>query len=263
MKACSFVAVAFAVLSIALLATAVALPSWYVVKVGSGEIKFGLFQTCANDECSSSEYDDNSQCPDRSGSGLGTRINATVGLMIASMIMSVVAAAMAVLGLGSQKLGAVSLLFSVLAATTAGCGAALFVYTLENWYFCDKTYCEWSGFPDCENGFGTAFYLAAAGVACAIGEFVSQLVAVVTADPEQEPESAQVSSNEPVAQQADEGYTGDAPAPPDGDWVYDDSCGLYWSDSEYLYLDTTTNQYYDPKSGQWYDPESQRWYFRD
>jgi hypothetical protein len=45
------------------------------------------------------------------------------------------------------------------------------------------------------------------------------------------------------------------------DWVYDDECGLYWSEQEFLYLDPNTRHYYDPKSDQWYDPEEDRWYY--
>mmetsp|Transcript_53241 Transcript_53241/g.163807 ORF Transcript_53241/g.163807 Transcript_53241/m.163807 type:complete len:279 (-) Transcript_53241:60-896(-) len=278
MKACSVLSVVFTVASFGLLVAALEIPSWYIIQFqylanpswyviqydqAGVDVKFesGLFQNCANDNCESNEYNDNPDC-DRSGSSLESRVFATVGLSIASMIMSVIGAATALAGMGSPKIAAGSLLFGILAATTAGCGVALFVYTIENWYYCDKTFCEFYNPTNCENDFGLAFYLAAASVICAIVGFVCQLVAVLTSPTIADDESPTSGSNEPVHR--DEGaYQESSPAPPEGDWVYDESCGLYWSDAEYLYLDTNTNQYYDPKSGQWYDPESQSWYFRD
>ena len=46
---------------------------------------------------------------------------------------------------------------------------------------------------------------------------------------------------------------------PDGDWVFDESSGLFWSDTEFLYLDRATGNFYDPKSCQWYNSETKTW----
>ena len=50
------------------------------------------------------------------------------------------------------------------------------------------------------------------------------------------------------------------PPPPNGDWVLDPQCKMYWSQQEFLYLDPYSRHCYDPNSDMWYDPEADEWY---
>lgn len=47
--------------------------------------------------------------------------------------------------------------------------------------------------------------------------------------------------------------------PADGDWILDESSGLYWSDEQQLWFDDTTGFFIDPVTGQSYDPRIGEW----
>ena len=262
MRGCSAVAAFLLIIAAGLSFAAVAIPKWYEVS-SSGTTEIGLFKTCAGGECEKNEYADMSTCS-RKGSSMKTRTQAVAGLVIVSGIMGICAcgAAVGAVMAPSSILSPVALLLCILSATTGGCGCALFVYNIENWYFCDKTYCEYFGFTNCTNKFSTAFYLAVVAVIAGLVGFICQLVAVILAPPAAAA-SVESEPNQSQAYASEEPYYEEQQPLPEGDWVYDDASGLYWSDKEQLYLDHAAGQYYDPASGQWYDPATQRWYVRD
>lgn len=46
----------------------------------------------------------------------------------------------------------------------------------------------------------------------------------------------------------------------EGDWVFDDDSGMYWSESNYLFLNPENGHYYNPNADQWFNPDTQEWY---
>jgi hypothetical protein len=206
----------------------------------------------------------------RSGRQINDRVRAVLGLMITSAIVALIgtiASAIAFRQNSSRWFSRISLLCSGLAASAAVAGAILFYVSIEHWYFCDKSYCDfwagaWAGFgihsAGCENFRSGSFYAGVAAVVCAVLAFVCQLIAIVRAlkngvSPT-EPELREVTRDDHQnLQGAGEGVRL-PPPPPAGDWVYDAVSGLYWSDQQHVYLDVVTSKCYDPKSEQWHDP---------
>jgi MFS family permease len=286
MRACSLVAAVFLVAVSALVLAGAFTVDWYRVEQTSVTIKMGLLKQCTEKggrtQCESNEYGDMKTC-DRSGSQMETRVHAVLGLMLASAAMGLIGAAMSGVAFAKPTgvFGSVSLLFCVLAAACVGSALALFIYSIENWYFCDKKFCDMlkdsAPATECTNKLSISFFLGIAAAACTVVAFICQVVSIATAPkdgaaPSEEAAQRQrhqqqrgVTQSEPSYVQDDTHYAAEetVPPPPAGDWVYDDASGLYWSDTEYLYLDTVANQYYDPKSGQWYDPANGQWYFKD
>ena len=274
MQACSFVAIVLPLVGSGLSLYGGFTTDWYEIEPNNTTtIKVGLLQSCVQDECKTNDFKDQAGC-DRSGSGMTTRINAILGLLISAAIVAVIAIVLIAVSFAKPTTPAkpLAVFGCVLATAAVASSLALFVYTVENWYFCDKSYCAYNNTPGCKNGFAMSFYIACGGGLALLIAFICQLVAMLTGAPPSEPEAQQPSPANRGGQQASSAnephaaYAADdngVPPPPDGDWTYDAGSGLYWSEREYLYVDTVTNQYYDPKSGQWYDPQSQTWYFRD
>lgn len=258
---------------------------WYDVTYSGQTTNTGLFKSCTDaGGCSSISFNDNAQC-DRSGSAMQTRVNAVAGLTIVSAIIAllgcILTAVSIVFSSGTIALP-LAVFFSVLTAACAGSGIALFVYTYENWYFCDGNFCsEFNTLQNCSTKFDYSFFLVAATTGLGILALIALLIAFCMAK-DDAPAGEGAQANEPhemtsdnyqqrdhqqqqQQQQQDYHYQANntIPEPPEGDWEFDPGSGLYWSDAEYLYLDTVNNQYFDPKSGQWYDPGTQRWYFKD
>lgn len=264
---------------------------WYDISGnGMASRNLGLFKQCADGAgCSDISFGDNPNC-DRSGSAMTTRNNAVAGLTISAAIVALIACILTAISLALSSGSVVlplAVFFAVLTVACAGSGIALYVYTLENWYFCDGNFCsQYSTIQNCSTKFDYSFFLVAATTGLAILALIALLIAFctssndspATSDESHEPHaSTHANANSSPRQQQQqqqqqqhemrEEYHYDShshvPPPPEGDWEFDAGSGLYWSDAEYLYLDTVTNQYFDPKSGQWYDPSTQRWYFKD
>lgn len=47
---------------------------------------------------------------------------------------------------------------------------------------------------------------------------------------------------------------------PDGEWILDAACGLYWSNTEQLYVHLESGLFYDPHSCMWFDSETNEWF---
>jgi hypothetical protein len=224
----------------------------------------------------------------RTGAEAQTRFTAVLGLLIACAVLTLVSFGLAI---GSKAAGAtsplrpISLLTMVLSAMLSAIAMALFVYTIDNWYFCDRTFCEleFPGDATCRNEYSYSFLLVGLGVFFMIVAFIAQSCFLrASADDEFGDEECGDVQGSPAkgdtyratdkkenkkAAKKDTKKTNPVqkkdsmpPAPPPGDWEYVAESGLYWSDAEYLYLDTNTNQYFDPDSNQWYDPATGDWY---
>jgi hypothetical protein len=261
MRGCSIATAIFLVLAAAAALTATFTVNWYDVTIGDSKTHVGLLKTCIEDTCENNDFADIEQC-DRTGDGMQTRIHAVMGLILGGAGVAVIGAGVAVFAFvkPASALPPIALLLCMVSAAASGSSAALFVYSIENWYFCDKTMCEFLNVDGCKNELAWSFFIACGAVALALIGFICQLVSVLTAKPAIEGEARPaIGGNEPYRQ-----TTQQANGPPaGGDWVHDAASGLWWSDAEQLYLDTVTYQYYDPHSGNWYDPESQQWYSKD
>lgn len=278
MSALSAVAAFFLLVAAALALTAAFTTEWYYLRLAVGpfasETTLGLFRVCNDGDCESLDATAPATC-DRSADEWKRRMYASFGLAIAAGVWALagcVCSAVTVIASGQSPTRPLSVLFAILAAACMGSSLALFVYTNENWFFCDKEPCtyfeETVPSATCEAKYRWSFYLGIGATACALLAFVLQLVAVVTAKADEPTDDTAKPANPAGADQSEsyyaaEPYEENAVAPPEGDWVYDEASGLYWSDTEYLYLDTLTNQYFDPKSSQWYDPASQTWYVKE
>jgi hypothetical protein len=272
MRACSIASAVFLLVACALALAAASTGEWYRIRVDyvteSGRHhsvgRYGLVEQCL-------EADEKRQiCSESYGEGpcgrsqMDTRMHVTLWLLIVSAIVAfigTIASALAFRQNSSRWFSRISLLCSGLAASTAVAGAILFYVSIEHWYFCDKSYCDYRarvGTTDaCANSLSGSFYVGISAVVCAVLAFVCQLIAIVRAlkngvSPTA-PELREVTRDD---QQNLQGAGGRVrpPPPPPGDWVYDADSGLYWSDQQHVYLDVVTSRCYDPKSGQWHDP---------
>jgi hypothetical protein len=279
MRACSIASAVFLLAACALALSAAFTGDWYRIRVDYGTgatgishavLRYGLLERCLMVDGRSQgcfkEYDPiyaDGYCS-RSGRQINDRVRAVLGLMITSAIVALIgtiASAIAFRQNSSRWFSRISLLCSGLAASTAVAGAILFYVSIEHWYFCDKSYCDYRarvGTTDaCANSLSGSFYVGISAVVCAVLAFVCQLIAIVRAlkngvSPT-EPELREVTRDDHQNLQGAGGRVRPPPPPP-GDWVYDADSGLYWSDQQHVYLDVVTSRCYDPKSGQWHDP---------
>jgi hypothetical protein len=277
------VAVLFAVIGVGLGGASLGTTNWYSITLPVGTVtrvtQTGLFQQCDDPappagRCSDITFQDftSTQCS-RTGSDQKQRITAVLGLCIAGLALALLSAILGGVAFAAGNVFAtIAVVLSVLSASAIGIGMALFVYTIENWYFCDKTPCDFYGLPGCTNSLGYSFILMGVALFLVLVSFILHIVSILTSS-EDEPAAQQQPQQQQQYGNNSEPYYGNTsqspqqssaygkPAPPaGGDWVYDETSGLYWSQAEYLYLDTTNGQYFDPTSQMWYDPASQQWY---
>lgn len=221
--------------------------------------------------------------------------------MYSSLACTLLSAVLSLAGVAASAVAAGAAAGILLVASLAQVASlTVFWWTLEKWFYCDKSACAFYGTfaSTCDSGLKTPFWL---GAGAAIATFVACLVCAasaadpapadasntesnaqpVTGDEAASPAPAsterEVSKTEPVADE--EKARSDAPqeepqkqvasedvaeaeeaAEDDGGWVWDEESGMYWSESAYLYLHMDSGMYYDPQSGYWYDPESEQWF---
>jgi hypothetical protein len=272
MRACSIASAVFLLVACALALAAASTGEWYRIRVDyvteSGRHhsveRYGLLEQCLEADAKRQICTENYNEGPCGRSQMDTRMHVTLWLLIASAIVALIgtiASAIAFRQNSSRWFSRISLLCSGLAASTAVAGAILFYVSIEHWYFCDKSYCDYRarvGTTDaCANSLSGSFYVGISAVVCAVLAFVCQLIAIVRAlkngvSPT-EPELREVTRDDHQNLQGAGGRVRPPPPPP-GDWVYDADSGLYWSDQQHVYLDVVTSRCYDPKSGQWHDP---------
>lgn len=256
---------------------------WYTIKISGSKSTVGLFKTCSSGECESIDF---ASVASASCNREESAVSARFGGMRAATILGLIfafagaGASFATLILKKKITAIASLVLGILAAFGGGAAIALFAFVLENWLYCDGTFCDANTFPDCSSTYGWSFYIAAVGVLFSLIGIICAALAYrnVASDPAATDGAAAQREGSPLpygnGSSRGDAYqtttttttttyqttTDTVPPPPEGDWVYDEASGLYWSDTQYLYLDTTTNEYYDPNSGLWYSPETGEWY---
>lgn len=273
----SIVAIVCLVIAIALAAAGLATPAWYTVSVTAGAntatVNFGLFKSCDSaGVCRDITFTEVTAPCTRTVADQKLRWDGVLGLSIAGLVLAAAAIVNIALGMFVAKLcSAIGIILAVVAASVIGIGMALWVYTIENWFYCDKKICD--GVPSgCTSNPGYSFILMGISLLALLIAFILQTVAVVTRPSEAEQASqgaagtnagaspmASTSSYNQAASPAQKSAYG---VPQGGDWVFDESSGLYWSQQEYLYLDTSSGHYFDPNTQMWYDPSSQQWYHK-
>ena len=248
---------------------------WYQTRIGTVTTSQGLFKTCATSGgtqvCADNQYTDQTSC-ERTGDSLKTRITTVFALTIIGSVFGLISFGL-VIGFccsNSSCPGASGLMTTVFALACQAISVALFAYTIENWYFCDKEYCEFAQLTDCDNSYGMSFLLCAVAVALYFFAMILHAIALCTAEPDDAAAAAPAASRaaspgEPYKQpEQEQAYYGGEEAAaaddgPGGDYVWDEDAQLYWSDAEQLYLDTNTGKYYDPSYQAWYDPATGAW----
>jgi hypothetical protein len=275
MRACSIASAVFLLVACALALAAASSGEWYRIRVDyvteSGRHhsvrRYGLLQQCLEADAKRQIWTENygeGPCG-RSGRHMDTRMHATLWLLIASAIVAFIGTISSALAFrlnSSRWFSRISLLCSGLAASTAVTGTVVFYVSIEHWYFCDKSYCNYRGrvgtMDACANSLSGSFYAGISAVVCAVLASVCQLIAIVCALKKgvspTEPELREVTRDDQQNLQCADERVRPPPPPSAGDWVYDAGSGLYLSDQQHVYLDVVTSKCHDPKSGQWHDP---------
>jgi hypothetical protein len=287
MGAARFVVAFLALAGLALVVISLAFvkDNWYETRVVyannvTQKITYGPLQTCANGDCAYIKSQDSSlgSCT-RKGKLISARIYSCLGCAILGGLLFLIAIPVSFPNVKGAAIARVVLLAFAFAAL-AVC-ATLFYVTIEQWLFCDKTFCEMTGSTaaSCSEKFTVFFYLLCAA---GIDAFLATLVgiaavldtpptiqatpgttapalgadelaniaggAAVEPKPAGDGEAAAESGQQENADAADEAAAED-------DWVWDEESAMYWSDSAYLYLHAESGMFYDPQSGWWFDPE--------
>ena len=290
--ACTMLALIFAIV-------AGATGGWYrislAVGTASSQIDVGLLNMCTTQTLGTvtqkscvkttddGTFTDQTACmtPQRTGKSMKMRFQATLALVVVGSV-AVLLAFVVILLAGcahnekARHIGTPLLLMALLMYCAA---LALFVWSVERWYFCGHTYCEMvGGFGGCTNKFTYSFALLATAIPLIVVAMVMHcLVMKATAppptasggDPHARGNHAVATTHgnhSPHGHHHDGGskQRGGGRAPvPDG-YYYDSGSGLWWSDADEMYWEgPDTDQYYSPAYDQWYDPASNQWYAKD
>lgn len=272
------------------------LAQWYTISYTvageSHSANAGLFQTCSDSICTTlldKTFGDIS-CSNGStvkGSDVKTRYIVILALCIAGGAFMLLTTFFSPCGI--TPINVLRLVLSVLATGALVASALLFYLMQEQYIYCGKSYCTYYGDLiaassaggtttswECKSAFGTAFWLTVTSCFLAGMSFIIQIIRLCSGGGDKKADAPVAASNEPAkpadaaaapaAAATEPAATAQPPAErdlPEGDWVYDENSGLYWSEENYLFLHRGSGHFYDPNTNQWYDPDNEKWYAPD
>lgn len=251
----------FSLFAAVLCLVAMQMPQWFIGVTSTSTIGYGIGTVCTDALCLSTTYTDMDLglCV-ISGASFDRRSVAVRWLLYLGIALSLISVPMyfvATFRKPSLVAPAVCCqLFGFLC--TGGC-IVLFAVMFQNWLFCGNSFCKHvysvsgSNQTPCFATYGTGYIMAACatcllsvGCAFAIAAIIVQrrrkstLKLVLT--------SRTAQYDVPTDFEAPEGF------------LFDTTCGLYYSDEVQLYLDPESCHYYDPSRGLWYDTSADMWY---
>jgi hypothetical protein len=284
--------VIFHLVAIGVICGAVATTNWYVVTDGANVVRQGLFQQCVEKPqalpCTTISFGISSSVCNRTSSEVKAINTVSRALSFSGLALSVICCIIAVIARPIAQ-APLSVALIVTAFLSLGCYAAVlgvFVYHKERWEFCDRNFCSFlqaqtgRSVQGCQASFGYSTALVAIAVGAAVLGFLFALfrfifrewniqedtqtnIASEDISPKNRPRSATLNEgtyNEVSGEREPFPPALDIPPPPEGDWVFDEECGMYWSEQEFLFMDPYTQHSYDPNSDMWYDPDAEEWY---
>jgi hypothetical protein len=251
----------FSLFAAVLCLVALQMPHWFITVTSTSTKSYGIDSVCTDALCVSRTYSnmDLGLCvisgPSFDNRSIAVRwlLYTGIGLALLSVPLYFVAT------FRKQSFLLPALCAQLFAFLCNGACIVLFVIIFQNWLFCGNSFCKYvysqsgTSSTPCFATYGTG-YIMAACAACLL--FVGFVFAVGALIVQRRRESALqlvlVSRNAqydaPTDFEAPEGF------------LFDPSCGLYYSDDVQLYLDPESCHYYDPARGLWYDTSADRWY---
>lgn len=250
-------------------------------------------------DCSSLSFSDITVVCGRDGSAMLARVRALCAtsiigplLLLLSLCLGVGWSSASVAVWGSCVCGTAGVL--LIAFTVAWS-----VYLFEGWYYCGTPYCQWrttlGASGACSSNMGISWYLVIGGLACSLLALIILVIRLIVRLRLQSAPIAEssmkyskpASSTTSLAKvsatislphaHAPEVHSHSRPPPPttwpdfaayeldddnilpDGEWVRDDTCGLYWSNDEQLYVHLASGLFFDPHSQMWFDSDTNEW----
>jgi hypothetical protein len=153
-----------------------------------------------------------------------------------------------------------SLTLQVLALSCAAVCIVLFAATFEMWVFCGKNFCNYihsqplSTTSSCFYAYETGYVMSACGTCMLLVGCTFAVAAMITQKRRENRFALVMTGRNRTQAQPPSDFEA-----PEG-FLFDPSCGLYYSEEAQLYLDPESCHYYDPSSGMWYDTNADLWY---
>lgn len=276
------------VATLAMLAFSFQTATWYSAKANETSYTMGMFDYCVNKTCKEIEFNASVTCGDVSGSDLRLRYWVSRGLYFlegvgafALIIAATVACQRGATG-GSPK---VLLAVAVVSAFSGGAGSGLYGVSVQSFFFCGKEFCEsLSSATGCSEKLDFSFIVAAASTgpclvagvlavvllakrskvpaiaAAAEGAAATEPIAAAgggTGSPEGESSTAVGGSPEGGEQALADDVVESSPSQelqqqqelaPEGDWIWDEESGMWWSESAYLFMNPANGYFFDPRT---------------
>lgn len=251
----------FSLFAAVLCLVALQMPQWFVTVTSTTTKSYGIDADCTDALCISRTFPDSNfglcvisgPAFDRRSVAVRWLLYVGIGLALLSVPLYFVAT------FRKRSFLLPAMCAQLFAFLSTGACIILFVVMFQNWLFCGNSFCKYvysqsgSSTTPCFAMYGTGYIMAACAV-CLL--FVGWVFAVGALVVQRRRESmlnlVLVSRNAqyeaPTDFEAPEGF------------VFDASCGLYYSDEVQLYLDPESCHYYDPARGLWYDTSADQWY---
>ena len=143
-----------------------------VTKKSSFTQRFGIWQTCWNDNCTDYKFDDFTCFADpriqRSGEALRMRFDVMKAMLFGGIFFGSFSAASAALCVWYRRawLLHLTLIFNILAGSQFAVSLPLFVHTVDSWMNCGYPYC--TGQKNCQMSYDYSFALVCAALILSI-----------------------------------------------------------------------------------------------